>query len=57
MSELSPLSGTKRKLDFGAVRAAFDPSATSAINFAVMQKTRVALNDVVGCSCRPKGES
>jgi hypothetical protein len=25
MSELSPLSGVKRKLDFGAVRAAFDP--------------------------------
>src|SRR5258707_5084692 len=24
MSELSPLSGVKRKLDFGAVRAAFD---------------------------------
>jgi hypothetical protein len=29
MSELSPLSGAKRKLDFGAVRAAFDPNATS----------------------------
>src|SRR5258708_9618461 len=25
MSDLSPLSGVKRKLDFGAVRAAFDP--------------------------------
>jgi hypothetical protein len=25
MSELSPLSGVKRKLDFGVVRAAFDP--------------------------------
>jgi hypothetical protein len=25
MSELSPLSGVKRKWDFGAVRAAFDP--------------------------------
>ncbi len=24
MSDLSPLSGVKRKLDFGAVRAAFD---------------------------------
>src|SRR5258706_7649320 len=28
MSELSPLSGAKRKLDFGAVRAAFDPTWT-----------------------------
>src|SRR5258705_4517172 len=28
MSELSPLSGVKRKLDFGAVRAAFDPQPT-----------------------------
>jgi len=28
MSELSPLSGAKRKLDFGAVRAAFDPERT-----------------------------
>jgi hypothetical protein len=30
MSELSPLSGAKRKLDFGAVRAAFDPQRKSA---------------------------
>jgi len=29
MSDLSPLSGVKRKLDFGAVRAAFDPYETS----------------------------
>jgi class 3 adenylate cyclase len=28
MSELSPLSGVKRKSDFGAVRAAFDPRRT-----------------------------
>jgi len=28
MSELSPLSGVKQKLDFGAVRAAFDPQRT-----------------------------
>jgi hypothetical protein len=27
MSELSPLSGVKQKLDFGAVRAVFDPIA------------------------------
>src|SRR5204863_2884279 len=30
MSDLSPLSGVKRKLDFGAVRAAFDPTRTLA---------------------------
>src|SRR6266404_3014329 len=29
MSDLSPLSGAERKLDFGAVRAAFDPERTS----------------------------
>jgi hypothetical protein len=28
MSDLSPLSGVKRKLDFGAVRSAFDPVRT-----------------------------
>src|SRR5258707_8064686 len=28
MSELSPLSGVRRKSHFGAVRAAFDPNAT-----------------------------
>ena len=28
MSDLSPLSGVKRKSDFGAVRAAFDPKLT-----------------------------
>jgi hypothetical protein len=28
MSELSPLSGGKRKSDFGAVRSAFDPTLT-----------------------------
>jgi len=30
MSDLSPLSGVKRKLDFGAVRSAFDPKETLA---------------------------
>jgi hypothetical protein len=29
MSELSPLSGVKRKLDLGAVRSAFDTERTS----------------------------
>jgi hypothetical protein len=29
MSDLSPLPEAKRKLDFGAVRAAFDPEQTS----------------------------
>src|SRR5439155_23728545 len=28
VSDLSPLSGVKRKSDFGAVRAAFDPTQT-----------------------------
>ena len=32
MSDLSPLSGVKRKLDFGAVRATFfDPERTSSL--------------------------
>jgi predicted TIM-barrel fold metal-dependent hydrolase len=30
MSDLSPLSGVKRKLDFGGVRAAFDPGCVKA---------------------------
>src|SRR5260221_7143246 len=38
MSDLSPLSGVKRKLDFGAVRAAFDPEAD-------MQPSRTFRND------------
>jgi hypothetical protein len=32
MSELSPFSEGKRKSDFGAVRAAFDPTATLAVH-------------------------
>jgi hypothetical protein len=31
MSDLSPLSGVKRKLDFGAVRTGFDPKRTSRL--------------------------
>jgi hypothetical protein len=31
MSDLSPLSGVKRKSDSRAVRSAYDPSATSAV--------------------------
>jgi hypothetical protein len=31
MSDLSPLSGVKRKFDFGAVRSAFDPNTTSSL--------------------------
>ena len=38
MSDLSPLSGVKRKLDFGAVRSAFDPLQT----LAARQYMRVA---------------
>jgi hypothetical protein len=30
MSELSPLSGAKRKLDFGTVRTVFDPKLSCA---------------------------
>jgi hypothetical protein len=32
MSDLSPLSGVKRTLDFGAVRSASDPERTSGPN-------------------------
>ena len=32
MSDLSPLSGVERKLDFGAVRSVFDPTATFAVH-------------------------
>ena len=31
MSDLSPLSGVERKLDFGAVRSVFDPTETLAV--------------------------
>src|SRR6266404_3084787 len=34
LSNLSPLSGVHRKSDFGAVRAAFDPSPTSVFGQA-----------------------
>jgi hypothetical protein len=47
---LSPLSGAKRKLDVGALRAAFDPSETSAsisccgseAGFSLYQFTRLS---------------
>ena len=32
MSDLSPLSGAERKLDFGAVRSAFDPEDISSLD-------------------------
>jgi hypothetical protein len=35
MSDLSLLSGEKRKLDFRAIKAAFDPTETSPAEFAV----------------------
>src|SRR6266436_9800569 len=38
MSDLSPLSGVKRKLDFGAVRAAFDPERKSG-SFNIFRPT------------------
>jgi hypothetical protein len=31
MSDLSPLSGVERKLNFGAFRSAFDPTRTSTV--------------------------
>jgi hypothetical protein len=37
MSDLSPLSGAKRKLDVGAFRAAFDPQRHFA-TFAALRK-------------------
>jgi hypothetical protein len=37
MPELSPLSGVKRKSEFGAVKSPFDPTETLAARFAVMQ--------------------
>jgi hypothetical protein len=44
MSALSPPSGSKRKLDFGAVRSHFDPTATLAAKFAVLQWHRWSHN-------------
>jgi hypothetical protein len=35
---LGPVSGIKRKSDFGAVGAAFDPTETWAPKFAAMQR-------------------
>ena len=35
MSDLSPLSGLKRKSHFGAVRSPFDPKRTSTELFAL----------------------
>ena len=43
-SELSPLSGAKRKSDFGAVKAAFDPQRT-IIHFRVALVCKI----VAGC--------
>jgi hypothetical protein len=48
MSDLSPLSGAKRKLDFRAVRAAFYPTRTWPGNFAVTHKT-LPFGDVLEC--------
>jgi hypothetical protein len=37
MSGLSPLSGAKRKLDFGTARSAFDPKRTSHLKLAALR--------------------
>jgi hypothetical protein len=47
MSDLSPLSGVERKLDFGAVRSVDDPSRKSSPGFAVTHKTSALYHDVV----------
>src|SRR5204863_7143871 len=49
MSDLSPLSGVKRKLDFGAVRAAFDPTRTSSAAFQGSPLSRPK-NTIAFCS-------
>ncbi len=45
MSELSPVSGVKRKFDFGAVRAAFDPERTSNKTANFMPKLPLTPSD------------
>jgi hypothetical protein len=42
MSDMSPLPGVKRKSDFGAVRAAFDPSETFGLTSCCCAKWRGA---------------
>jgi hypothetical protein len=42
MSELSPLSGVKRKLDFGAVRSVDDPFRKSQHNIPDAEERRPA---------------
>jgi hypothetical protein len=48
MSELRPLLGVKLKPDFGTVRAAFDPSATStSMRIAVAKLVSAPINALV----------
>src|SRR5258708_18952383 len=47
MSDLSPLSGVERKLDFGAVRSPFDPSETLADKFCCDAQPASPLNVIV----------
>jgi hypothetical protein len=44
MSDLSPLSGEERKLNFGAARSVDDPERTLAL---------IRLSGQVGAICRP----
>jgi hypothetical protein len=51
MSDLSPLSGVKRKSDFGAVRSAFDPSRTCAALNGGLQFHRLAqFRPILACA-------
>src|SRR5258706_15763142 len=49
MSDLSPLSGVKRKLDFGAVRAAFDPKRTLDRDSSPVFWSVPATNPTISC--------
>src|SRR5258708_6629178 len=53
MSQLSPLSGVERKLDFGAVRSAFDPTETSSLIASGRPSTRRRPMHSASCSGEP----
>jgi hypothetical protein len=45
MSDLSPLSGEERKLDFGAARSAFDPEADVSLGLGCKRARKIAKCD------------
>jgi hypothetical protein len=60
MSDLSPFSGAKQKSDFGAVRAAFDPTETSRTPASLCHGPRlqpIALDARSGRLKRPLAKS